>query len=1053
MAVVGTAEVLVRPTFSGFQRAVGKQMQGLGPQGEQVGRSLASRVSGGFKKAAAVGLAAAGGVAVAGLGAALTKGLGRLTAIENAQAKMRGLGHDTKTVDEIMKNALASVKGTAFGLGEAATAAASAVAAGIEPGEKLTGHLTNVANTAAAAGTSFEEMGSIFNRAATQANGVQNDVISQLADRGIPIYQALADQMGVTAGEVFKLASEGKVDFETFSKAAEQAAGTVADEMGKTFTGSLANAWAALGRVGANLLSGVFEKFAPAVQGVTDWLGKLEPVATRVGEAIGEFANRIIDWFGEIRRSPVLAWLRDGFEGLQKVFTGGGTGQLAKWLGVDQGHAVIGFLQGIRDFVTQDIPAGFEFLKGVIQGVFNVFTQQGTGLLASTLGVSQDHWIIGLFRNLREAAVNVFTYIRDEAIPAIAGFIEGFRDGEGAGGRLRDTLERVVGVFQAVVGVVRDVVVPVLRDVWAVIQDYVLPVLGEVVAFIVDRLWPDVVGALESHVLPAFREVGETVQVMWREYAEPALRALWGFIKDVLLPFIIDFYENGIKPTFKLIGDAIAWAWTNVIKPALFGILDGAKATFGWIKDTGWPWLRDAFQNMSDKATALKDGVVGAWDSIKGGISRGWDTIKGIFDRFKDGLDSVKEKFSDVRDGIGRIWATIGGMIARPINKVIDAVNSFTGGLAENLSKIPGVSISIPKIPHVPVPSVPKDNHGVGGASTGGVFAADGGMIPGWSPHDRADNIPAWLTAGEYVLPVAATRRLRQRFGGGFLEQLRQGLPGYASGGLVGGRGGSLGDALMDGGRFLLDLFRSPLSTLRGFAERAFGALGDSLPLQIAKGVAGDAIGKLVTWVKEKLFGGEDGSPARAVGPPMAFPMIAALVRALVPDARITSTFRPGAITAGYGTRSLHALGRAVDFVSSDMVGATRLLSQLKGWTELIHTPAGRWQQAAGRSFTNFAPITKQMHYDHVHVGMADGGLVRPFVADSGVRLAPGLNVLDNRTGGPEPLGRLDQPLDLSADTIEGLRREFKGLLDSNRRALVRELALAGRGRGGGGGV
>ncbi|MCB8043635.1 tape measure protein [Microbacterium oxydans] len=70
----------------------------------------------------------------------------------------------------------------------------------------------------------MEEMGSIFNKAATQANGVQNDVISQLADRGIPIYQALADQMGVTAGEVFKMASEGKVDFETFSKAAEAAA-------------------------------------------------------------------------------------------------------------------------------------------------------------------------------------------------------------------------------------------------------------------------------------------------------------------------------------------------------------------------------------------------------------------------------------------------------------------------------------------------------------------------------------------------------------------------------------------------------------------------------------------------------------------------------------------------------------------------------------------------------------------------------------------------------------------------------------------------------------
>ena len=42
--------------------------------------------------------------------------------------------------------------------------------------------------------------------------------------------------------------------------------------------------------------------------------------------------------------------------------------------------------------------------------------------------------------------------------------------------------------------------------------------------------------------------------------------------------------------------------------------------------------------------------------------------------------------------------------------------------------------------------------------------------------------------------------------------------------------------------------------------------------------------------------------------------------------------------------------------------------------------------------------------------GYADGGLVkalaRPFVADSGVTLAPGINVLHNKLGKPEPLAR-----------------------------------------------
>ncbi|NKR80219.1 hypothetical protein GS491_23835 [Rhodococcus hoagii] len=75
----------------------------------------------------------AGAAAAGVLAASITKGRGRLTAIEQAQAKLSGLGNSTQSVGKIMDNALASVKGTAFGLGDAATVAASAVAAGIKP--------------------------------------------------------------------------------------------------------------------------------------------------------------------------------------------------------------------------------------------------------------------------------------------------------------------------------------------------------------------------------------------------------------------------------------------------------------------------------------------------------------------------------------------------------------------------------------------------------------------------------------------------------------------------------------------------------------------------------------------------------------------------------------------------------------------------------------------------------------------------------------------------------------------------------------------------------
>lgn len=78
-----------------------------------------------------------------------------------------------------MNNALASVRGTAFGMADAATVAASATAAGIRPGQDLERTLKLVADAATIAGTDMGSMGAIFNKAAA-SNKVQMDVINQL---------------------------------------------------------------------------------------------------------------------------------------------------------------------------------------------------------------------------------------------------------------------------------------------------------------------------------------------------------------------------------------------------------------------------------------------------------------------------------------------------------------------------------------------------------------------------------------------------------------------------------------------------------------------------------------------------------------------------------------------------------------------------------------------------------------------------------------------------------------------------------------------------------
>lgn len=202
-------------------------------------------------------------------GSIMSKGWSRLTAIDTAQFKLQGLGHTAESTAVIMDSAMKSVKGTAFGFGDAASIAASAVASGIEPGEQLTGVLTTIADASAISGRSLGEMGAIFNKIA--ASGIiQGEELNQLADSGIPVLQLLSQELGVTAGEVKKLASEGKIGFNEFEAAMRSGMGGAAQEMGASIIGSLQNVGAAISRLGASAMTPFVDMGTSAIGTLTD---------------------------------------------------------------------------------------------------------------------------------------------------------------------------------------------------------------------------------------------------------------------------------------------------------------------------------------------------------------------------------------------------------------------------------------------------------------------------------------------------------------------------------------------------------------------------------------------------------------------------------------------------------------------------------------------------------------------------------------------------------------------------------------------------------------
>lgn len=405
----------------------------FGGAADAINKQGTAAFSGLFKSATK--LAAGAATAMAGYFSAkkvFGGGMARLMGIEEAQAKMRGLGHDSAAVDKIMSNALASVKGTSFGMAEAATTAAGAVAAGIEPGERLEKVLKSVSNSAAAAGVDMGEMGSIYNKVASTGKA-GNDVLQQVANRGLPIYQKLAEQMGVTTDEVFAMASAGKIGFAEFEQAMTSAAGTVAFEMGTTLRGSLANLNSSLSRIGANLLQGVFPLFGEGIRAVTKALGPVEDGAKRLGAAFGEHLTGAIE-----STTARVAPFSDAFGTAWRINDGGMAGAVAGLeqvafkatiVGKEMDSKVGGALANVGTVVmTTAVPAlreamdasealGASFraawtesgggLAGFLDGVDAAITRLGI------MGAQSSSPLGGMLTSLSESALTAFRFMRE----------------------------------------------------------------------------------------------------------------------------------------------------------------------------------------------------------------------------------------------------------------------------------------------------------------------------------------------------------------------------------------------------------------------------------------------------------------------------------------------------------------------------------------------------------------------------------------------------------------------------------------------------------------
>lgn len=656
---IGTAYLSIVPSVKGFPDTLKKELGGVEDEiaKKSARGGFGRKIFGGLTKVAkGTGIAAG-----ATFAASIVKGFGRLSAIENAEAKLKGLGHTTAEVEAITKNALNSVKGTAYGLDEAAGLAGNLVASGIKPGKDLERILKLVGDSAAISGREMSDMGLIWMQVASKGKLTGEDAM-QLMEAGLPVWQMVGDQMNVTAAEAQDLASKGKVSFDVFAKAMEEKVGGAALASGDTTAGAFKNMGAALSRFGASVLEGVFPLIGPMFKSLT--VG-IDAATEAVKPLVEAFSSRLVgavkavgDRVSAFKKVLATDWITpdlvkalgldpsSGFGAVVQEAIGGVLAFKNAWVAFDgevTSSGFPGFMEQLafktRSFVEW-IGKNWKPVLGAVAGVagaaavkFGVFGKALAPLAAPAKSLfSALKPMAPLFRTLLGPIGllgGAFGYLMassDEFRGAV------FDLGKTLGGALMSTFEALVPVVAGVGATLADIA-PVLAGAILGALDALAPVLTT----IVDGFsW--FIGVLEPF-LPLIATVGGAIFGVVKVVG--GLAAAFGGIQTAISAVVaaVSGFATAVIPAVTAFVAAIGWI------PLAIGAAIGALTWFftqteagkailaavvDWTVNTAWPAIQGAFKAIGDAGVWLwQSALAPAWEGIQGAIGAVVDWVTG----------------------------------------------------------------------------------------------------------------------------------------------------------------------------------------------------------------------------------------------------------------------------------------------------------------------------------------------------------------------------------------------------------------------------------------
>lgn len=751
---IGVAYVHVEPSGKGFGKSIeGDIGDAVNKASKKSSSTLISKIGGAFGKIGKVGTGAIATLAGGITALAAKGGFTRALNIENAQAKLKGLGHDSASVTEIMNDALASVKGTAFGLGDAATVAASLSASGIKEGDQLTKVLKTVADTAQISGRSLTDIGTIFGSVAARGK-LQGDDMLQLMSSGIPVLQMLGKHLNKTSAEVSDMVSDGKIDFQTFADAMQEGLGGAAQSAGTTFTGALANVKAALSRLGEtaatpvlNGLRGLFNQAIPLIDAFTAAVSPtLEKVGVGLQKGLEQAIPTVTAFFDKLGKSQTvqqfasyLASLKDDLKELGSSLSGAAG---AVW------NVISEPLSELYNQAKGQLPAvadGFKTLLHAVSGLLDYMSAQADAIIPLAKGITA---LILASKGISAVSAGLKTVSGGlKAISATASGVEKTATAAfdmigkiSDAGNAAGALKQLAGSFN---------IVKAAQSAWSAVTKAATAVQLAFSAALDANPFILVIAGITAVVaaLTWFFTQTETGKQLWNSFAtwftgiwnqistacQPALQAIGTFITQTMSQ-IQQIWQTG----WTLITTILQNVWNTIgpiIMTALTAIITGIQTfitTITPLLQAGIQNIQTIFQTATTIISTVWNGlwntistvVQGAWTIIttiintaltviqgiiqlalavvNGNWSAAWSAIQGIASAVWGGIQGVvsagvgmvsgvvSAACSTIRSVWAALWNGVGSIVSSAWGGIVGTVSNMVGRVGSVVSGIGG---------------------------------------------------------------------------------------------------------------------------------------------------------------------------------------------------------------------------------------------------------------------------------------------------------------------------------------------------------------------------